>query len=64
MNRGLSASATHGDDQRILNENKDLQAGDYMIGDLKDWEEMLTKTPVPFVLRKSMCMIDDNHFQM
>lgn len=63
MKRGLSASATPGDDQRVLNESYDFDAGDDRTGDYSEWEELLTKLAAPFLPSRSFFMIDDDHFE-
>lgn len=63
MKRGLSCSKTPGDDQRVLNGDYDLEAGEDRTKDLETWEALVTKLSYPFVPRAAAFMIDDDHFE-
>lgn len=63
IKRGLSAPSTPGDDQRVLNDIDEFEAGEERTGDYAEWEELLTKCTREFVPRDSMIMVRDNHFE-
>lgn len=63
MKRGLSCSGTPGDDQRILNSDYDLEAGQDRTKGLEPWEALLTKLTIQFVPSSAAFMIDDDHFE-
>lgn len=62
MKRGLSCSGTPGDDQRILNSDYDIEAGEDRTKELEPWESLLAKLTIPFVPSSAAFMIDDDPF--
>lgn len=62
MKKGLSSSKVPGDKQVQLNSDYDLVTGEDRMGDLEEWEKLLSTISSPFVEKESCMMIDDDRF--
>lgn len=63
MKSGLSPSPTQEDDQGILYQDYDLEAGIDRTEDLELWELLISKTTMPFVPESGTVTMDDNHLE-
>lgn len=63
VKRGLSPSPAPEDDQGILHQDYDLEAGVDRTGDIEPWELLVSRRAMPFVPEGGMVMMDDDHLQ-